>query len=103
MRPSDRLQKIEKKYVQIVEDILVLQVTDEILKLILKLRGETTLRVLERWKEDKLVRYSYYWLDSENNLIIGWDNAPHHKIFLIIHTTNIWAQHKKLLTQKNAV
>ncbi len=52
MRPSDRLQKIEEKYVQIVEDILVLQVTDEILKLILKLRGETTLRVIERWKED---------------------------------------------------
>ncbi len=52
MRPSDRLQKIEEKYVQIVEDILVLQVTDEILKLILKLRGETTLRVIERWEED---------------------------------------------------
>ena len=26
-----------------------------------------------------LVKYSYYWLDEENKLIIGWDNSPHHK------------------------
>lgn len=25
-----------------------------------------------------LVRYSYYWLDAENKLKVGWDNAPHH-------------------------
>ena len=23
-------------------------------------------------------RYSYYWLSAENELKIGWDNAPHH-------------------------
>ncbi len=23
--------------------------------------------------------YSYHWQDAKNNLIIRWDNAPHHK------------------------
>ncbi|MHA1381366.1 MAG: toxin-antitoxin system TumE family protein [Candidatus Helarchaeota archaeon] len=23
--------------------------------------------------------YSYHWQDQQNNLIIRWDNAPHHK------------------------
>ena len=26
-----------------------------------------------------MVRYSYYWLTSDNRLKIGWDNAPHHE------------------------
>ncbi|OQY52061.1 MAG: hypothetical protein B6245_23930 [Desulfobacteraceae bacterium 4572_88] len=24
-------------------------------------------------------RYNYYWLTSDNELRIGWDNAPHHR------------------------
>lgn len=58
---------------------MVLNLTDETLKIILKLRGGTTLRVAERWRGRKLVRYSYYWLDAKNKIKIGWDNAPHHK------------------------
>jgi hypothetical protein len=23
--------------------------------------------------------YSYYWLRPDETMIIGWDNAPHHK------------------------
>ena len=37
----------------------------------------SNLRISEKWHENQLVQYSYYWLDDENNLIIGWDNAPH--------------------------
>ncbi len=79
MNIEDRVKKIEQKYVSLIEDVLILKLTDETLKIILKMRGGATLRVSERWKENKLFRYSYYWLDSENNLKIGWDNAPHHK------------------------
>jgi hypothetical protein len=38
----------------------------------------SNLRISEKWHDQKLIQYSYYWLDDENNLIIGWDNAPHH-------------------------
>jgi len=38
----------------------------------------SNLRISEKWHEQQLIQYSYYWLDDENNLIIGWDNAPHH-------------------------
>ncbi|MCC7264944.1 MAG: hypothetical protein IT369_20690 [Candidatus Latescibacteria bacterium] len=29
-------------------------------------------------KGEALKRYSYYWLTGDNQLRIGWDNAPHH-------------------------
>lgn len=36
------------------------------------------LHVSEDWQSGMLGAYSYYWLDPTDNLIIGWDNAPHH-------------------------
>ena len=45
----------------------------------LRLKGNSSLRIREIWKENDLLQYSYYWLNSDNQLIIGWDNAPHHK------------------------
>ena len=36
------------------------------------------LQVSEDWQSGALGAYSYYWFDSTDNLIIGWDNAPHH-------------------------
>jgi len=36
------------------------------------------LHVSEDWQSGALGAYSYYWLDSADNLTIGWDNAPHH-------------------------
>lgn len=29
--------------------------------------------------KDHVFAYSYYWLRSDNSIIIGWDNAPHHQ------------------------
>jgi hypothetical protein len=43
------------------------------------LNDGTQLRVSEIFINNALVKYSYYWLTSENSLIRGWDNAPHHK------------------------
>ncbi|MDI6793425.1 MAG: DUF6516 family protein [bacterium] len=38
----------------------------------------SNLRISETWIDRRLFGYSYYWLDENNNQIIGWDNAPHH-------------------------
>ena len=79
MLASERVIEIEQKYAHLIEDMLVLNLTDETFKIILKLQDSTTLRVAERWQNEQLFRYSYYWLDSENKIKVGWDNAPHHK------------------------
>ncbi len=47
-------------------------------KMKLRLIDGSSLRIWEKKFEDSLQRYSYYWLDELDNLIIGWDNAPHH-------------------------
>lgn len=35
--------------------------------------------VREVWIREKIETYSYYWLQPDESVIIGWDNAPHHK------------------------
>jgi hypothetical protein len=42
------------------------------------LRDGSNLRILEKYRDGALVYYSYYWLAAANNLIMGWDCAPHH-------------------------
>jgi len=48
----------------------------------------TNLRIYRAWRDGKEVVYNYYWLDQNNQMIIGWDNShevkgistsPHHK------------------------
>ena len=36
------------------------------------------LYISEAWDDESLVRYAYYWLKQNDELCIGWDNAPHH-------------------------
>ena len=43
------------------------------------LRDGSNLRILEKYFHDDLIYYSYSWLTAANQLIIGWDNAPHHQ------------------------
>lgn len=73
-----RVREIAQKYAHLAQDLLVLHLTDETLKLILVLNDGTTLRVMERRQGKALTRYNYYWLDGGSNLKIGWDNSPHH-------------------------
>jgi hypothetical protein len=75
---EDRVRAIEQKYAYLIQDLLVLSLTDETFRLVLALKDGTTLRVAERWRSEELVRYSYYWLDAKHSLKIGWDNSPHH-------------------------
>ena len=42
--------------------------------------GGSSLRIIQSEKPiGNILRYSYYWLNRDNQLILGWDNAPHHK------------------------
>jgi len=36
------------------------------------------LYIKEIWKDNQLLKYSYFWFTANNTLILGWDNAPHH-------------------------
>jgi hypothetical protein len=75
---EERVAEIERLCARIAQDVLVLRLTTETLKLVVRLREGATLRVAERWQAETLLRYSYYWLDAQDELVIGWDNSPHH-------------------------
>lgn len=63
---------------QSVISITPLVVTFNSFKLKITLADGSSLRLNEQYRRDNLEKYAYYWLDAQNNLIIGWDNAPHH-------------------------
>jgi hypothetical protein len=42
------------------------------------LKGNSKLYIRE-YVDTEERNYSYHWQDAEGNLIIRWDNAPHHK------------------------
>ena len=50
----------------------------EQIKIIAYLGDGTNLRISEVFVSGVLKRYSYYWLDQDNDLLIGWDNSNHH-------------------------
>ena len=74
-----RLVQIRDQFPDVIDRIVPLVLEDETLQLIVYLRGGTNVRVTEKWRDESLERYSYYWLAADNQLKIGWDNAPHHK------------------------
>lgn len=76
---EERVRELEHKYAHLIQDLLVLRLTEETFRLIIILNDGTNLRMVERWRGGVLVRYSYYWLDAEDRLKVGWDNSPHHE------------------------
>ena len=86
MSAVDRLLQIEALVSAHALRIVVIELDEELLSLILYFEGGSNpstssgqrLRVTEQWNGEALNRYSYYWLTAENELKIGWDNAPHH-------------------------
>ncbi|MCD6345035.1 MAG: hypothetical protein J7M17_05495 [Anaerolineae bacterium] len=78
MLATERLLEIGETCGEKVQSIVPLELDGETLRLILYLKDGTNLRVTEQWQGKTLLRYSYYWLTSEDRLKIGWDNAPHH-------------------------
>ena len=78
MLAVDRLLQIEALFAAQTARIVVIELEEELLRLVVYFEDGSNLRVTEQWNEDALERYSYYWLTGENELKIGWDNAPHH-------------------------
>lgn len=78
MLATERLLDIRERFGTLVQRIVPLDLDDETLRLILYLKDGTNLRVTEDWRGETLRRYSYYWLTSDDELKVGWDNAPHH-------------------------
>ena len=79
---NERLNAISHHFGRVVSIALPIVDESNFIKVNLRLANGTSLRVSERWKSGLLARYSYYWLGTEDNLIIGWDNAPHHLTLL---------------------
>lgn len=76
-------KKIISKHSDIVKALERLEISEEEqiskLKAKLSLFDGTILWVREVWIREKIETYSYYWLRPDESVIIGWDNAPHHK------------------------
>ena len=95
MLASERLLEIEEKFEAKVERIVPVELDEETLRVILYLKDGANLRVAEQWAGKVLKRYSYYWLNSANELKVGWDNAPHHT------QMESFPHHKHVGRQKN--
>jgi hypothetical protein len=73
-----RIASIWSILAEFVAEITVLRVDYHAFKLKLTLADGSTIRISEQYYRDTLEQYAYYWLDADNSLLIGWDNAPHH-------------------------
>jgi len=78
MLAIDRLLQIETLFAAQAVRIVVIELDEELLRLVIFFDDGSNLRVTERWDGEALSHFSYYWLTFENELKIGWDNAPHH-------------------------
>jgi len=73
-----RILDIYSQYGEYIHRLVPLQVEDEYLKIVIYFADGSNLRVTEEWEQGTLTGYSFYWLTPDNQLKIGWDNAPHH-------------------------
>jgi len=63
---------------EFVVDVAVQRADYDAFRLVVILGDESTIRISEQYHGDVLEHYAYYWLDANDHLLIGWDNAPHH-------------------------
>jgi len=70
------------EYKDVIASIEILEISEEEnisnLRSRLRVYDGTILWVREIRNKESIVSYSYYWLRSDETVIIGWDNAPHH-------------------------
>ncbi|HAG09138.1 MAG TPA: hypothetical protein DCK87_06240 [Desulfotomaculum sp.] len=92
---SELLAQLTAEFGHLIKNISIVELneteTSFYFKAIFTLIDRSTLRVAESANPEKgLTRYSYYWLTTDGDLVIGWDNAPHHK------KINTYPHHKHL-------
>ncbi len=73
-----RIASIWSILAEYVAGITVYRVDYHSFKLKITLVDGSTIRINEQYYQNRLERYAYYWLTSDDRLITGWDNAPHH-------------------------
>jgi len=80
---QDTLRNTVDTYADIIEAMEDLEIAKKNLvsrlKVKLRLFDGSMLWAREVWVKGEMDAYSYYWLRSDETVIIGWDNAPHHK------------------------
>ncbi len=71
-----------REYADIVESVEIFKLSEEEkvsqLKVKLRLADSSILWVCEIRIREMPEAYSYYWLNPDETVIMGWDNAPHH-------------------------
>jgi len=76
-------RKTIEQFSDIVEFVEKLELSEEEhiskVRAKLKLFDGSILWIREIWIKGKIEIYSYYWLRPDETIIMGWDNAPHHK------------------------
>lgn len=104
MTVVQRIQKIQRDFAAFAAEIVVLRVTEETFKLRLNFEDGSRLQVTERWQSGTQFRYSYYWLDAQDELIVGWDNVPHHAhISTFPHHKHITQQSTPQLSEETSL
>lgn len=64
---------------EVIAEIELLATSNpNLIRLRTELINSDKLHITEAWDEEKIIRYAYYWLKQNDELLIGWDNAPHH-------------------------
>ncbi|MDL1912548.1 hypothetical protein FBQ81_17955 [Chloroflexi bacterium CFX6] len=79
----------------IVEIELLAASNPNLIRLRADLINSDRLHISEAWDEETLIRYAYYWLKQNDELRVGWDNAPHHP------QISTHPHHKHIATQEN--
>lgn len=83
MMIAPRFHDLIQTYHELVEGVerFAFQEEEQIAQLRAKLRffDGAVLWVREIYVDGQFDTYSYYWLRSDESVIIGWDNAPHHR------------------------
>ncbi|MBI2333689.1 MAG: hypothetical protein HYU84_16315 [Chloroflexi bacterium] len=81
---------------EIIAEIELLAASNpNLIRLRADLFNSDKLHISEAWDEETLIRYAYYWLKQNDELRIGWDNAPHHP------EVSTHPHHKHVSTQEN--
>ena len=80
---QDSLRSTLDAYADIIEGVEDLEIAQKNvvsrIKAKLRLFDGSMLWVREVWVKEEMVAYSYYWLRADETVLMGWDNAPHHK------------------------
>lgn len=93
------LAQLTAEFGHLIKDVFIAEVNETeasfYFKAVFTLIDGSTLRAAESVNPEKgSTRYSYYWLTPGGDLIVGWDNAPHHK------KINTYPHHKHLGRRK---